>query len=284
MRQTAPCSHGPRSVVAAAATIMLLAVPLAAHDFWIQPSSYTPAADSVVRIHLRVGDDFPGEPVARDATNVESFFVHGPDGRRPVPGQNGVDPAGLLRVTSDGTYLIGYRSRPVAVHLGAAAFEEYLKEEGLERIIAIRAEGSRSRTPGRERFSRSVKSVLQVGATTATGHDTVLGLTLELIPETHPSTLPANGRMHFRLLYEGSPLEGALVVAIPQEGDASIAAERRQARTAEDGRVELPLARGNWTVKAVHMVAAPAGTGVDWESIWTSLTFSAGAAGSTASR
>lgn len=268
--------RGPWGAAAAAALVML-SVPLAAHDFWIQPSSYTPAVDTVVRLQLRVGDDFPGEPVVRNATRIETFFVHGPDGRWPVPGQNGADPAGLLRVTSEGTYLIGYRSRPGPVSLAAPAFEQYLKEEGLERIIELRARNNQSEAPGRERFSRSVKSLLHVGGSAPAGHDTPLGLTLELVPDTHPSAVPPDGRMGFLLLYEGRPLEGALVVAIPHGGAA--AGERRQARTAEDGRVELSLGPGAWTVKAVHMVAAPEGSGADWDSIWTSFTFEAAVAG-----
>lgn len=263
---------------------MLLAMPVAAHDFWIQPSSFTPPAGSIVQIKLRVGDDFPGEPVARNAAQIETFFVHGPDGRRPVAGGNGGDPAGTVRVTSEGTYLIGYRSRPTPVRLQAAAFERYLKEEGLERIIELRARNGQSSVPGRERFSRSVKSLLHVGGAAPVGHDMALGLMLEIVPDTHPSHLPADGRMGFRLLYDGRPLEGALVVAIPQFGAARGASARLQARTTVDGRVELALKPGAWTLKAVHMVPAAAAADADWESIWTSLTFHAGTAVSTSAR
>lgn len=276
MQNISTCSRRRLVVMAAAAAaVVLLAVPLAAHDFWLQPSSFTPPADTVVRIQLRVGDEFPGEPIARNAANIESFFVHGPDGRHPVAGQNGMDPAGLLRVTTGGTYLVGYRSRPAPVNLAAPAFEQYLKEEGLEAIIEVRAKNDQSQAPGRERFSRSVKSLLHVGAAPPTGHETVLGLTLELVPEVHPSALPPDGRMGFRLLYRGQPLEGALVVAIPQSVAGPAGRVRRQARSSENGRVVLPLAPGAWTVKAVHMVAAPKGSGADWESIWTSFTFDA---------
>jgi hypothetical protein len=46
------------------------------------------------------------------------------------------------------------------------------------------------------------------------------------------------------------------------------------ARTDAQGRVRLPLGgSGVWLVKAVHMIAAPAGSGADWESFWASLTF-----------
>lgn len=284
MRSTATHSRRWCGATAATAAIVMLAVPLAAHDFWLQPSSFTPAADTVVRLQLRVGDDYPGEPIARNAANIEAFFVHGPDGRRPIAGQNGMDPAGLLRVTTPSTYLVGYRSRQVPVSLAAPAFEQYLKEEGLEHIIELRAKNNQSKAPGRERFSRSVKTLLHVGGSAPAGHDTLLGLTLELVPDTHPSALPADGRMGFQLLYAGKPLEGAMVVAIPQASAGRAAGQRRKARTSRDGRVLLSLAEGPWTVKAVHMVAAREGSGADWESIWASLTFNASAAASAAGK
>ena len=76
--------------------------------------------------------------------------------------------------------------------------------------------------------------------------------------------------MPIRLLYQGRPLEGALVVAVPQDTRTP-----RQARTDRDGRVTLSLYDGVWLIKAVHMVPAPAGSGADWESLWASLTFKA---------
>lgn len=281
LRSNTSARHRRVAFAVTLAGTLLAVVPLAAHDFWIQPSTFTPLANTVVQIHLRVGDDFPGEPVSRNDMKIATFFVHGPDGRWPVPGRNGGRPAGLLRITAAGTYLIGYRSRESPVTLAAPAFEQYLREEGLERIIELRAQRNQSSAPGRERFSRSVKSLLHAGGAPPAGHDVPLGLSLELIPDTHPSRLSASTPMGLQLLYQGQPIEGALVVAIPHGAAEGSGVQRRQGRTAADGRVELPLGPGAWTIKAVHMIDAPEGSGADWESIWTSLTFEVTAAGQT---
>jgi uncharacterized GH25 family protein len=46
------------------------------------------------------------------------------------------------------------------------------------------------------------------------------------------------------------------------------------ARTDSKGHVTLRLPQdGIWLIKAVHMVAAPAGSDADWASFWASLTF-----------
>jgi hypothetical protein len=247
---------------------------LAAHDFWIEPSTFEPAVGSALRIYLRVGERFAGDAVARDDNRIERFFASGPSGTKSIAGRHGVDPAGLMRVDAPGLWAIGYRSRPTAVTLGAEAFEAYLKEEGLERIIDERARLGERGAQGREIFSRSVKALLRVGGAAATaGSDRPLGLTLELVADRDPQAVQG-GRLPLRLLFEGEPLEGALVVALHKDtagsGEGKVAAK---ARTGRDGRVTIPAGPGVWLVKAVHMRRAAPGTSADWESIWTSLTF-----------
>jgi uncharacterized protein DUF4198 len=245
-----------------------LSIPLSAHDFWIAPSTFEPPVDSVVRVGLRVGPGFDAEPVARNSAVIDTFFVAGPKGRQEIVGLDGVNPSGLFRASAPGTLLVGYRSKPSPLKLDAAAFEKYLKEEGLDRVIEARARSGRSAADGVEVFSRSVKSLLLVGDGPREGHDRVLGLTLELVPERHPAALSTDGRMPLRLLYQGAPLEGALVMALPQAGTPPL-----QARTDRNGRVTFTLNSGVWLIKAVHMVPAPAGSAADWESVWSSLTF-----------
>ena len=76
--------------------------------------------------------------------------------------------------------------------------------------------------------------------------------------------------MPLRLIYEGKPLEGALVVAFNKTEPL----KKRKARTDKDGRVQFDFNRpGVWLVTAVHMLPAPPKTNADWESVWASLTF-----------
>ncbi len=140
---TAHVTHVRRMMLPAAILMTALAIPLAAHDFWIEPSTFEPPLDSVVRVGLRVGPGFDAEPVARNSEAIESFFVAGPSGRANVIGMDGVNPAGLFLVSAPGTLLLGYRSKPSPLKLAAAPFEKYLKEEGLERIIETRARAGR---------------------------------------------------------------------------------------------------------------------------------------------
>ena len=128
-------------------------------------------------------------------------------------GRDGMDPAGLLRLDAPGVWVVGYRSKPSAVNSPADTFEQYLREEGLERIIEDRAARRESRTPGREHFSRSVKSLLRpAGSAGSAGYDRALGMTLEFVLDADPAAASERARAG-RLLHDGRALPGALVVA-----------------------------------------------------------------------
>jgi len=103
--------------------------------------------------------------------------------------------------------------------------------------------------------------------------DRELGFTLELIAERQPWRLRNGESLPVRLLHEGRPLAGALVVAL-HRADLN---NKHALRSDADGRVFFPLSRdGEWLLKAVHMRPAPAGSGADWESLWASLSFAIG--------
>lgn len=247
---------------------LLLGASVAAHDLWIEPSTFQAAAGSPVSLRLRVGVDLLGDPVARDPELIERFISVHPSGTRPVPGAPGVDPAGLLRVPGDGLTIVGYASKPSVITLPGAKFTEYLKEEGLERIIALRAQRGETDAEAREAFSRCAKTLLSAGTANGPG-DRALGLTLELIAEKNPYALQPGQTLPVRLLYKDQPIEGVLVVAINKKNPA----EKVSARSGRDGRVQLALAQpGMWLVKAVHMVETDGGE-AQWSSYWASLTF-----------
>lgn len=242
----------------------LVVLPAAAHDFWLAPSSFRPGSETeAVSIRLMVGDGFDGEPVGRNEPRIERFVVRDASGERSVEGRQGADPAGTVAVT--GPAIVGYRSRPIRhADMPAAKFESYLREEGLQSVIEQRARAGQTSKPGREIYSRSAKTIL-AGAGPSRHHER-LGFRLEIVPENDPTTAT---ELRLRVWFENDPVEGLLISALRAGGG-----RRASARTDRDGRVSLPIGgNGVWLIKSVHMVAAPPGSGADWESIWATLTF-----------
>jgi len=255
--------------LSAATALVLGAGPLAAHDFWIMPGTFTPEVGTTVPVSLRVGEHFRGEPALVQRKQVERFFAVGPTRESLVTVRQSSEPAGFVRIEAPGLWIIGYRSRPSSVSLPAEQFERYLSEEGLERISEFRAARGESGLGAREIFSRCAKSLLSAGPGVK-GHDRQLGLTLELIAEDNPYVLEPGQQLSVRLLYEGSPLPDALVVAL----NSDEADRRLAARSDSEGRARFRLGRaGRWLIKAVHMIPAPPDALADWESLWASVTF-----------
>ncbi|MEO8381811.1 MAG: DUF4198 domain-containing protein [Acidobacteriota bacterium] len=253
-------------VVVGAALFPLFA---AAHDFWIEPSTFRPAVGTSVGVSLRVGQQLQGDPLPRIPRLIDRFVLRGRGAETPVAGQPGADPAGTARIAEGGLHWLGYQTHAYPVTLEAKKFEDYLKEEGLESIIARRKALGQSAAPGREQFHRCAKALLWTD-----GGDTVsskpLGFTLELVPRKNPYTLRAGASLPLTLLWRGKPVADGLVVAMNRDAPQSAV----RARTNAKGEVSLPLARtGLWLVKAVTMGPAPAGADADWESWWASLTF-----------
>ncbi|HEY3204074.1 MAG TPA: DUF4198 domain-containing protein [Thermoanaerobaculia bacterium] len=256
------------------AAVFILALPLAgpllAHDFWIEPSSFRPAVGSTLAVRLVVGQKFRGEALPRNPAMIVKFVLVSDAGEKPVVGRAADEPAGSVRIEAPGLLLLGYRSLNNPLSLEPQKFEEYLREEGLEKIIEIRRQHGDSQKPSREVFSRCAKALLRAGEGIGTGYDRTLGFTLELVPERNPYALKANEDLPVKILYEGKPLAGALVAALSYAEPE----KKLSQRSDRNGRVRFRLpGEGVWLIKAVHMVEAAKGTGADWQSLWASLTF-----------
>ncbi len=256
-------------------TILTLALAFVAgtafaHDFWIEPSTFRPQVGTTLLTTLRVGQEFVGDPVARDSSMIERFILRDGDGEHDIAGIERRDPAGFLSVEHPGIAVIGYRSRPKYLEMPPDKFEQYLKDEGLESIIAARAKRGDSLKPSREIFSRCAKAlILADGSGTGARADAPLSFRYEIVPRTNPYQMKSD-EMQVAVLYEGKPLPNALVVAMHQE-DSSL---RIRLRSDAKGRVTFHLPkRGVWLIKSVQMIPAPAGSNAEWESLWASLTF-----------
>ncbi len=264
-------SNGARRIVAGLLGLFMV-TQATAHDFWIEPASFSPPPGQKVDVHLYVGEHFQGDALGRPPTaGMHRFVVVDTQSNTSLtlPGRAYANPAGLFRADRAGAYIIGFHGKPSAVELPAEKFNVYLKDEGLDSVFALRAARGQSNEVGREIYSRCAKSLVRVGDNPGGQVDRVLGFPLELVAE--PASIASTDTVPVRLLHEGRPLAGALVVAIHRND-----AHRRIAlRTDAEGRVVLTLARdGQWLIKAVHMKPAPLASGADWESLWASLSLS----------
>lgn len=264
-------AHAGRALVA----LVALALPAAAHDWWLEPLVRDAEIGTKVEVAANVGIAWQGERVRRDPRRIQRFVAHDALGEREVAGEPGADPLGVIALRAAGTTVIAFQSEAARVFLRAPDFESYLREEGLDAIIELRAERGHAERVGLEQYFRCAKALVRTPA--AELRDRAVGLPLELVASGDLAALAAGGSLAVELHWRDAPLAAARVVAIERDHPTSPIV----ARTDAAGKAEFVLPRGgHWLVKAVHMVEAPAATRLDWESWWASLTFDTGSGGS----
>ena len=261
--------------------VLAASSPARAHEFWFEPITQPLKVGGTADLSLHVGEFFEGVLVGFSTAQTASLKHIGPSGAaRNLTALVPPQPVANIKLplSSPGTHLIAFDSQPSQIELPAGQFHAYLHDEGLDFIKARREAAGTADKPGRERYRRNVKTLLAVGnaagqAVPVAGdkiYATRVGQRLELIPLNDPLRLAAGGALGLQLLFEGKPLQGALVKAWHKQSGQTLII--RAISTAK-GEVtfNLPYA-GAWMVSVVHMVPAGA-KDIDWDSLWANLSF-----------
>jgi uncharacterized GH25 family protein len=266
-----------RRLLVMTAMLLLTASTLAAHDLFLRAESYFVPPDGTVRLHVLNGTFSKSEnAVTKDRLRELSIV--------PASGvATSLDTAGwadkgdtslvTVRVGESGTYLIGASLRPREIALEAKDFNTYLASDGLPDILAARRKNGELERPARERYSKHVKALVQVGSTRTAGYSAELGYPAELIPLDNPYALTRGGTLRVRAVVEGSPVANQVVIAGGRtSGGGRIA--QQTLRTDSDGVARVRIgSRGAWYVKFIQMERAAHDTTIDYESKWATLTF-----------
>ena len=99
-----------KKLVLVVMALALSTASLAAHDMWIQPSAFRVDGGAIVGVGLRVGENLLGDRIPRDPALIQQFVFEDAEGRKPVVGRTGSDPAGVVRAAMPGMLVIGYES------------------------------------------------------------------------------------------------------------------------------------------------------------------------------
>lgn len=281
-----------RRVLAAGLTLGLtglavLADRLGAHDLFLKPEAFFVAPGQRVTVAVLNGTFTTSEAVVtrdrlRDLSVVTpSGRVAGdttawvPDTARAASSAStaaGKRTRWTVPVGDAGTYVLGASLSPRLIALSAADFNQYLAEDGLPDVLAARRASHTLDRPARERYSKHVKALVQVGDTRGADVGARLGYPAELIPLDNPYALRPGGILRVRALVDGAPVANQTVLAGGRTaGGARLPAQ--STRTDRDGVARVRLARGVWYVKFIRMVPASPGDSVDYESKWATLTF-----------
>ena len=173
---------------------------------------------------------------------------------------------------SSGTYLLAMERNWSYITLEPDKFDDYLREDGMEYIIAEREKLGETGKKGNERYSRFIKSLIQVGGKRDRTFSQRTGLRFEVVPLANPYSLKLGEELSVQVLFEGKPLADKVLYADNRDGDL---VTQQRFVTNTEGIAAIKLDRkGVWLVRLVFMQRCSKNCeGADWESFWGALSF-----------
>lgn len=256
------------------------------HDTWLVPEKFRLELGEWVRVRLVTSESFPEGESAVVPARIAQFFMRTARGREAIIGYRveGVDLVADVVASSLPAVLVA-ETLPRDFVLEPQVFNEYLREEELEAVMAARARRGETSHPGRERYRKIAKALLcnVSGAANSSGSGPSLsvvpqGLWLEIVPTRELCGIREGEAVRFQVLFEGRPLGGVRLAA----GYAGVTGHRYPVWLVTDaqGMATVRLDRpGAWFVRTLHMIATRDAGESDWESAFSTYTFEVQPAG-----
>jgi uncharacterized GH25 family protein len=258
--------------------VLVFASVLDAHDLFLKPENFFVSPNDSVRVSVLNGS-FTSSEAAVSRDRLRDLVVAGPEGlaHPSTESWTQADKASSWKVAvgKRGTYTLGASLLPRTIRLDAKDLNSYLQEYGLPDVLADRRARGELGKRAHERYSKHVKSLVQVGPTPSERADAAFGYPAELVALVNPYRLKPGGTLRVRALVDGKTVANQVVLAGGHTRSGEKIAER-SVRTDQNGTARIDLRRaGVWYVKFINMtrIDPSAGDSVDYESKWATLTF-----------
>jgi uncharacterized GH25 family protein len=250
--------------------LALAGAPLSAHECWLQPATFTPVAGPTIGLTIQVGEHFQGEPKPFNPERIAALRHFSKAGSEDWAAKANNLLQLPVRFEEAGTHVVIYDSKPSLITLKPEEFDAYLREEGLEFVIAERARAGESAEPGRERYRRCNKVIVAADGKADDTWSIVTGQQLEMLPLENPAVWKPGTPFGVKILLAGRPLVGARVAAWNRATGELV---KLDAITTDAGAASFTLpAGGQWMFSTVHMARLNGDKDADWESHWGNLT------------
>ena len=255
---------------------VVLTTPVAAHDFWIQPSQFVTGVGTPVPLTILVGHGPFRQRWGVKAERVIRFAdvsAVGTIDRKAALHPDSGDTDATLSFATPGTHIIALETNYAQSTLPSIRFNDYIKVEGLTPAIERRAALKLGDTDGRELYSRRAKALVQVGSDAASQNHVTrpLGLTLEIVPQKNPYALATGELLPVQILYKGKPLTGATVKLNNLDFDMRPLATHITDASGQTA-FEVPR-RGKWQLNVIWTTPLTGNPNADFDTTFSSLTF-----------
>jgi hypothetical protein len=257
------------------AVALLVTAVASAHDLFMKLDSYFLAPNTRASVRLLNGTFQKSEGlVGRDRFRDISLYapdLSGPIDQAVTWRDEGKTTVMDVQTGGPGTYLAGVSTKPREIDLKAAEFNDYLQHDGIPDTLAERKRNNELNRDVRERYSKHVRAVFQVGDKLSDDFKRQLHYPAEVAPQQNPYALKVGDTISVLCTVEGKPVPNQFVMAGWESRDGKL--HLLDARTNEGGLATFKLAgAGKWYVKFIHMTQL-SHPNLNYESKWASLTF-----------
>lgn len=258
-----------------ALVLSLLATPVLAHEYWIEPEAYQVDPNTMVTAHLVNGQNFDGGKQAYIPQRFVHFvMIH--DGKIiPVRGRVGDSPALQMESDGDGLHVVAYQANNATVD-----YENWEKFQGFVEHKDLGDVRSRHDARGLpdvnfvEVYSRYSKSLIGVGS--GAGSDSRTGLETEFVALTNPYVGEAAGGMRLQLYYRQDVRANTQVEIFEKGPDGAVAVSYYM--TDGNGIATIPTKPGFEYMADSVVLREPAEDvaaqyNAVWETLWANITW-----------
>jgi uncharacterized GH25 family protein len=256
--------------------ILLFLVPsVFGHEYWLEPEDFfiKPGGRSDIRLFLGEGLKVEEEmPYRSSKTSVFRLLSSGETFDLTRDMKDEAKPLFSFSAQNSGTYVLAMERNWSYITLESSKFDDHLREDGMEYVIVEREKLGEAKKEGKERYSRFIKALIQVGGKRDRTLSQRAGLRFEIVPLENPYSLKIGDELPVQVLFEGKALAGRTLFADNRDGDL---ANKQRVVTDVDGIAKIKLDRkGVWLVRLVFMQRCSRSCeGADWESFWGALSF-----------
>ena len=255
---------------------VLVAVPVLAHDLFLKLDNYFVAVNDKISVKILNGS-FQASEGAITFARISDVSVVSPMGTRTNPKEADFtkdDKTTFLNLqpSEQGNYVVGLSTMTREIDLEAKDFNEYLSHDGIPDTLAERKRDKELTKKVRERYSKHVKIIFQVGEKQSDNFKTALGYPVEIVPVTNPYLLKSGNTFEFQCLKDGKPLVNQFVMTGREDATGKLIVGKN-VRTDKNGVAKIKLdGAGKWYVRFINMTRLT-DPNLNYESKWATLTF-----------
>lgn len=256
--------------------------PVAAHEFWLDALDYTVETGQEVQVDIRVGQDFKGNKYSFNPNQFFDFSVTDGDGKAPIGGRIGDQPAVSMTPEKGGLVVLNHFSTSqLLTYDDDGKFEDFIHNKGLDWVLEEHTARGLPPFGFGEGYTRFAKSLIAVG--NGNGRDAHTGMPFELVALINPYTDDLTNGLPVRLFWGADGIGDIQIDIFVRPADGG-EVTKTHALTDETGLAFIPITNGNiYMINAVHMIIPSdqdvERTGAVWHSLWASMTFKAGISG-----